>query len=116
MKKFFLVFLFTLNLNNCYFGSVGNKLKENAIIVNNLLKIIHETLSTLRVIFHFYDDQADLNLANFIIQSGNPSVNYTIEVDSNSFMEVETVEFRFNPPEKIFGIFSNQTKTHTPYT
>lgn len=116
MKKIYFLFLFTLGFSSCYFGSVGNKLEENSIILNNLLKLVRETPTTLKVFSHFYDDQGDENLSQFIVKSGNPSVNYTIEVHPTSFVELEKLEFRFNPPEKILGIFSTQTKTHTPYT
>ena len=116
MKIIYLFFFFVVNFSSCYFGSVGNKLKENGIVLENLLKLIRETPTTLKIISHFYDDQGDENLSQFIIKSGNPGVNYTIEVGSESFIQFQKLEFRFNPPEKILGIFSTQTKTHTPYT
>lgn len=116
MKKFFLILSFAVSLNTCYFGSVGNKLKENSIAFNNLIKIIRETPTSLKVIFHFYDDQADSVLSQFIIKSGNPSEDYLLEIEPSSFIEIEKLDFRLNPPEKILGIFSYQSKTHTPYT
>lgn len=115
MKIIYFILLFTVNFYSCYFGSVGNKLKENAVAIENLLKLVRETPTTLRVTAHFYDDQGDEALSKFTISSGNPVANYTIEVHPTSFAEMEKLEFRFNPPEKIFGVYSTQTKTHTPY-
>jgi len=122
-KLFLLVVLF---FASCTFGSVGNKLKEDAIIINNLLKLLREIPVIFQPIVHSYDDQKDSNLANFEVSSGTGVNNKLYQVnilEENSFLEIEKLEFRFNPPEKVFGFFSVNSKfqepvhkTHTPYT
>ncbi len=120
---FLLVVLF---FASCTFGSVGNKLKEDAIIINNLLKLLREIPATFQPIVHSYDDQKDSNLASFEVSSGtgvNSKIYQVNILEENSFLEIEKLEFRFNPSEKILGFFSvnskiqnSTSKTHTPYT
>jgi hypothetical protein len=122
MLRVFILFILTLFVD-CNFGSVGNKLKENAVILDNLIRIVREHPTELSVLAHFYDDQADTDLSSFMISSGNTTNQYTVKMESGSLIEIERIDFRINPPEKPFGSFvvqsdldNTQIKTHTPYT
>lgn len=110
-------------LLSCTFGSVGDSQKEEALILQNLLRLGREVPSSLKPVLLGYDNQIDDDLNQFTITSSAPmantNYNFTI-VPSSSYMEINRIEFRFNPPGKIAGVFDVQskssTKTHTPYT
>lgn len=108
-----LLTVFYLPSFSCSFGSVGNSQEEELAILQNLLRVGREIPSSLDVNILSYDTQSDDNLNQFTILSNLPSANtsYTLDmVPSESFLDVNRVEFRFNPPDRIAGVFS--TKDH----
>lgn len=112
-------------LTSCTFGSVGNSLEEEAIILENLFRVVREIPGTFQPIVHTYDDQINENISRFNIASGNPPTNYQVEIlQENSFLEINRFEFRFNPPDRPFGTLITRSgsdtnagnRTHTPFT
>lgn len=115
-----------LLFQSCNFGSVGNKEKENIAILENLQRIVRETQYSFQPILHSYDDQEDRDLSRFTLTSSHPESatsleNYQVEIlTEGSFIDIEKLEFRINPPQAIVGLeiprpFSG-ARTHTPYT
>jgi hypothetical protein len=121
-------------LTSCTFGSVGNKIEEDAIIFENLIRLVREIPGTFQPVVHSYDDQINNDLSTFEIVSGATGTNATYHVQiqkEGSFLEIDRFEFRFNPPDKPFGSLSNrdmenqsnmdtylelEARTHTPFT
>lgn len=113
---FFFILLSPITLQNCTFGSVGNKLEEDQIILDSLLRILRERTGTLLPVVHSYDDQIDDNLNIFSLSSGEGSSLRTYQVQilqQGSFLRIQNFQFRINPSDRpIIGFF----KTHTPFT
>ncbi|MCC5813554.1 MAG: hypothetical protein JJT78_02255 [Leptospira sp.] len=118
-------------LVSCTFGSVGNSLEEEAIILENFIRLVREVPGTFQPIIHSYDDQNDqvdddLSTFNLSSGSGGAQRTYSIEIlQTNSFLDIERMDFRFNPPDKPFGSLNARTqdqsaqvgsRTHTPFT
>lgn len=130
------VFLTLFIFTHCTFGSVGNKQEEDAILLESIIRIIRDMPASFQVAIHSYDNQVDDDLSLFPINSGGS--DYSVKVQaSNSYLDIDRLESRFNPPEKPFGSFSIKEikkentfdelgeyaqstqairKTHTPYT
>ncbi|WCL49207.1 hypothetical protein [Leptospira sp. GIMC2001] len=106
-------------VTNCTFGSVGNSQEEEAIILESLIRTSRAVPSGFNPFLHAYDNQIDDNLQNFTILS-NVGGNYNIQMKTNlNFLILNRIDFRFNPGDKIGGVFnvrSDTSKTHTPYT
>ncbi|NCN09427.1 MAG: hypothetical protein GW938_06240 [Leptospira sp.] len=131
--------LFCLFSYSCTFGSVGDSKEEEALILQNLLRVSREIPSSLNMNLLSYDTQSDDDLNNFTLVSNG--ITYSIAMNPYlSFIDFNRVEFRFNPNDKIAGLFSvksdneskednsilnindltiqneNVSKTHTPFT
>lgn len=114
IKKYLLLVVNGLLLFSCTFGSVGNSQEEEALILQNLLRVGREIPSSLDVNLLSYDTQSDDNLNQFNILSNLPSANSSYSfnmVPGESFLDINRVEFRFNPPDRIGGIFSTKDQT-----
>ncbi len=102
---------------NCTFGSVGDSNLEKVTILQNLLTIRNNSTVQLRSDLHFFDNQLDDSLATYSIITGGST--YEINTSSESYVQWETGTYRFNPPDRIFGVLSQrevEVKTHTPFT
>lgn len=105
-------FLFQIHLTSCTFGSVGDKLEEDVVILENFLRLVREIPGTFQPILHSYDDQADDDLSRFNLNSGTGAEErrYSVEIlPTLSYLEIERMDFRFNPPGRPFGSLSVQS-------
>lgn len=118
----------------CSFGSVGNKQEEDALILENIIRLARERTSRLQIRLFAYDNQLDSDLGNFTLQSGDPPGDeFEIEVLEGSGLELGPLLFRINPPDPAWGspesFLKSQSrleteslsgldtqKSHTPYT
>ncbi len=75
-------FLFTLFFLNCTFGSRGNKLTEDKIILTNLILARNSIKTIANLKFVYFDDQGDSRLENFQINSSGQNYNITLGADS----------------------------------
>jgi len=107
-KRFkILILIVCVNLFDCCtFGSVGNKLEEDAIILENFIRFVREIPGIFQPVIHSYDDQTDEDIRQFQVVSGMGAGarEYLVQIlENQSFLDIERLEFRFNPPEKPLG-------------
>lgn len=87
MKYFFLIYLVFLN---CSFGSRGNKLSEDKIILTNLITARNSIRTIANLKFVFFDDQGDSNLNSFQITSQGQ--NYLINLNNDSELNFDRID------------------------
>lgn len=83
MKFLLFIFIFL----NCTFGSRGNKLTEDKIILTNLILARNSVKTIANLKFAFFDDQGDSRLDNFQINSSGQNYNITLSNDSEIFLD-----------------------------
>jgi hypothetical protein len=130
--------MIVLLFQNCTFGSIGNSDLEKLTFLQNLITLRNNSVVSINSSLQFFDNQADDNLNQFSFSSAGSM--YDLSISSESYVIYESGTYRFNPPDRLFGILNNRgqtevgipsiprkdfeyqvgseptTKTHTPYT
>ena len=85
-----LIILFS---SHCTFGSEGNSLTDNQIIMTRLALLRDSIKINGRLRLLFYDDQGDDNLESFQLNSGNNTDIYTVTLNNSSNINFDRIEF-----------------------
>lgn len=82
---------FVLFFQTCAFGSQGNSLEENGIMLETLLRYLQEARSDISSELYFYDDQGDKLLGEFYVNSN--SKTYLVSIKSDSYIRLSQIEY-----------------------
>ena len=95
-KKRLMAIVYTIalvnGLNFCTFGSEGNSLTDNKIIITRLALLRDSIKTNANLQILFYDDQGDEKLDSFQLNSGAVNDLYTVTLSDSSKINFDKVE------------------------
>ncbi|MBK9498309.1 MAG: hypothetical protein IPO06_02825 [Leptospiraceae bacterium] len=95
-KKRLMVIIYIITLGNamsfCTFGSEGNSLTDNKIIVTRLALLRDSIKTNANLQILFYDDQGDEKLDSFQLNSGTANDLYTVTLTDSSKINFDKIE------------------------